>query len=219
MKKIYLFDFDDTIYKGDSFVHFTFFSQTFINFLFFWISVIIQLSAGKSKSEIKESFFFRFKDMRVNDFKILCKNFYKKKIKKNIKESFIKYLNKIEKDDQIVIVSASIGDYIEPFCKEQNIHLISTELEIRNNKLTGIFTDGDVRRLLIKVQKPFSALLSEDIYKYANKYPLTVRPNIPLYEAIKLMGEKKIWDLPVVNNQSKFLGLLHLHPAIEKLIN
>ncbi len=139
MKKIYLFDFDDTIYKGDSFVHFTFFSQTFINFLFFWISVVIQLSAGKSKSEIKESFFFRFKDMRVNDFKILCKNFYIKKIKKNIKESFIKYLKKIEKDDQIVIVSASIGDYIEPFCKEQNIHLISTELEIRNNKLTGIF--------------------------------------------------------------------------------
>lgn len=139
MKKIYLFDFDDTIYRGDSFVHFTFYSQTFINFLFFWISVVVQLSVGKSKSQIKESFFFRFKDMRQKDFKILCKNFYKKKIKKNIKKSFIRYLKEIEKDAQIVIVSASIGDYIEPFCKEKDIHLISTELEINNDKLTGIF--------------------------------------------------------------------------------
>jgi arabinose-5-phosphate isomerase len=33
------------------------------------------------------------------------------------------------------------------------------------------------------------------------------------------MGEKKIWDLPVLDSNNRLVGLLHLHPAIEKLIN
>ena len=33
------------------------------------------------------------------------------------------------------------------------------------------------------------------------------------------MGDKQIWDLPVVNQENQLVGLLHLHPAIKKLIN
>ena len=87
-----------------------------------------------------------------------------------------------------------------------------------NGLLVGILTEGDLRRLLLKVQKPFSALLSEDIYKYSNNNPLTVSLDTSLFDAIKLMGEKKIWDLPVIDKNNQFVGLLHLHPAIEKLI-
>ena len=168
--KIYLIDFDDTIYRGDSFVHFTFYSQTYINFLFFWMSVVVQLSVGKSKSQIKESFFFRFKDMRQKDFKILCINFYIKKIKKNIKESFIRYLKKIEKDAQIVIVSASIGDYIEPFCKEQDIHLISTELEINNDKLTGIFRTPNCngKEKVRRIKEKYNLKEFDEIHVFGN---------------------------------------------------
>jgi len=32
------------------------------------------------------------------------------------------------------------------------------------------------------------------------------------------MGDKKIWDLPVVNKDDKLVGLLHLHPAVKKLL-
>ena len=38
-----------------------------------------------------------------------------------------------------------------------------------NGVLRGIMTDGDIRRLLLNVQKPISALLSEDVKKYSNK--------------------------------------------------
>ena len=32
------------------------------------------------------------------------------------------------------------------------------------------------------------------------------------------MGDKKIWDLPVVDKKMTLVGLLHLHPAIKKII-
>ena len=43
-------------------------------------------------------------------------------------------------------------------------------------------------------------------------------PYDDLKEAVKLMGDKQIWDLPVVDNEKRLVGLLHLHPAIKKLI-
>jgi CBS domain-containing protein len=84
-------------------------------------------------------------------------------------------------------------------------------------RLEGIITDGDIRRMLNSVQKPIAALMSADVINYAVKNPLTVSSSTNLSHAITLMGEKKIWDLPVVDN-GKLSGLLHLHPAIEAVM-
>ncbi len=42
----------------------------------------------------------------------------------------------------------------------------------KNLNLTGIFTDGDLRRIFLKIQKPLSAILIDDITNYMNKKPL-----------------------------------------------
>ena len=34
----------------------------------------------------------------------------------------------------------------------------------------------------------------------------------------QLMGEKQIWDLPVVKKDNLLVGLLHLHPAVKKVL-
>ena len=86
------------------------------------------------------------------------------------------------------------------------------------NKLLGILTDGDIRRKLLKVQKPFSALLVDDALQQAILSPTTTQPDMTLKDAVVLMGERKIWDLPVVNSQGILVGLLHLHPAIQALL-
>ena len=84
--------------------------------------------------------------------------------------------------------------------------------------LDGIITDGDIRRMLNAVQKPIAALMSDDVINHAMRSPLTVMSTTPLTEAIALMGQKKVWDLPVVDD-GKLTGLLHLHPAIEAVLN
>jgi CBS domain-containing protein len=42
---------------------------------------------------------------------------------------------------------------------------------------------------------------------------------VALSEAIAKMEKKEIWDLPVIDEVSgKFIGLLHLHPAIKAVM-
>lgn len=87
-----------------------------------------------------------------------------------------------------------------------------------NGKLLGIFTDGDVRRLLLKDQKPFAHLFADDIIRHATRKPTTTGPAASLAQAIKLMETKEIWDLPVVETDGTLVGLLHLHPAIKAVM-
>lgn len=85
-------------------------------------------------------------------------------------------------------------------------------------KLLGILTDGDIRRKLLKVQKPFSAFFVDDALDHAIREPLTIRPDDTLVHAVELMEQKQIWDLPVVREDGTLAGLLHLHRAVQALL-
>lgn len=84
-------------------------------------------------------------------------------------------------------------------------------------KLFGIVTDGDIRRILLKSQKPLSALMVEDLRVICTKKPKTINSNHNLKKAVKLMQKTKIWDLPVTDRKKKLLGILHLHHALNHL--
>jgi len=86
-----------------------------------------------------------------------------------------------------------------------------------NNQLLGILTDGDIRRKLLKVQKPFSAFFVDDALDHSIRSPVVVSPGDMLRHAIELMEQKQIWDLPVIENDT-LVGLLHLHPAVQTLL-
>ncbi len=87
------------------------------------------------------------------------------------------------------------------------------------NVLLGILTDGDIRRKLLRIQKPLSALFGDDVLEHSIRTPITITPDVSLSDALKIMGQKKIWDIPVVNNQKVLVGLLHLHPAVMALMD
>jgi len=86
-----------------------------------------------------------------------------------------------------------------------------------NSQLLGIITDGDIRRKLLVVQKPLAAFFIDDVINQAIKNPVTTSSEINLVDAVSLMEEKQVWDLPVVDN-SKLVGLLHLHSAAKALL-
>jgi arabinose-5-phosphate isomerase len=87
-----------------------------------------------------------------------------------------------------------------------------------DNKLLGILTDGDIRRKLLKVQKPFSAFFVDDALDHAILSPMTIKPGDTLVHAVDVMEQKQIWDLPVVDDKGRLMGLLHLHPAVQALL-
>ena len=83
--------------------------------------------------------------------------------------------------------------------------------------LQGIFTDGDLRRIFLKIQKPLSAILIDDISIYMNKNPLKLNfEDCSSKEDIKLIMKKnKIWDIPIIRENILY-GIIHLHNLIDE---
>lgn len=87
-----------------------------------------------------------------------------------------------------------------------------------NNHLLGIITDGDIRRKLLRVQKPLSAFFIDEAINQAIKTPVITSSNRTLAHSISLMEQKQVWDLPVVDS-GNLVGLLHLHSATKAILN
>lgn len=81
----------------------------------------------------------------------------------------------------------------------------------KKNTLIGVITDGDLRRKLLTNQKPWFALLNDDVIDHCKKKIITIGANDSIEKAINVIVKNKIWDLPVLDRNNKFLGILHLH--------
>ena len=80
-----------------------------------------------------------------------------------------------------------------------------------DNKLLGVLTDGDLRRLLLTRQDPLPALLVSPAITYGNKSPKSISVDTTIDLAREKMVAEEIWDLPVVSSDGVVLGLLHRH--------
>ena len=89
---------------------------------------------------------------------------------------------------------------------------------VDNNMLLGILTDGDIRRKLLKSQKPLSALFVDDALVHSIRKPVVVQPSDLLFDAVTLMDKNQIWDLPVVDRHNILIGVLHSHRAVAVLL-
>jgi len=83
------------------------------------------------------------------------------------------------------------------------------------NKLIGVLTDGDIRRLILRVQKPLAAIFVDEAYSFSTTRFTEMNENTFLSEAVIKMEKLKIWDLPVTDKDGVLKGLLHLHPALK----
>jgi arabinose-5-phosphate isomerase len=74
-------------------------------------------------------------------------------------------------------------------------------------RVAGIFTDGDLRRVLAKV----SDFASAGIAELMTPGPRTIRPGALAVEAVELMERHKINQLVVVDDDDKLVGALNMH--------
>ena len=80
-----------------------------------------------------------------------------------------------------------------------------------NNKIVGIITDGDLRRMLANTED-FSKLCAEDIMSIA---PKTINVNAMAIEAMELMESSEISQL-LVQDEEHYAGVIHLHDLIKE---
>ena len=80
-----------------------------------------------------------------------------------------------------------------------------------NNRIVGIITDGDLRRMLSK-SEDFTKLYAEDIM---SKAPKTININAMAIDAMELMELNEISQLLVEDN-GRYAGVIHLHDLIKE---
>ncbi|HNI63147.1 MAG TPA: KpsF/GutQ family sugar-phosphate isomerase, partial [Agitococcus sp.] len=81
----------------------------------------------------------------------------------------------------------------------------------QQGQLTGIYTDGDLRRTLdLEVDVRTTAIV-----QVMSKNPKTIRQHLLAAEAVALMEEKKINGVIVVDEQHKPIGALNMHDLLK----
>jgi len=79
---------------------------------------------------------------------------------------------------------------------------------VEGEKLVGLISDGDLRRLLEQHGKDVLELTAEQCM---TRSPKVVSPEIFAIAALDIMERKKITSLPVVDESGRLQGVLHLH--------
>ncbi|MDQ1769910.1 KpsF/GutQ family sugar-phosphate isomerase [Labilibaculum sp. A4] len=87
----------------------------------------------------------------------------------------------------------------------------ATAVVDKENKLVGIITDGDLRRML-EQNEDVSKLTARDIM---SPKPKTIDPHSLAINAFQLMEDNNITQLAVVENE-KYVGMVHLHDILKE---
>lgn len=80
-----------------------------------------------------------------------------------------------------------------------------------SGRLTGIFTDGDLRRTMSRDPK----LIVSRIGDVMTRKPKTITPDRLASEALKILHDKKIDELPVVNEKGEPVGMLDVQDLLD----
>ena len=92
--------------------------------------------------------------------------------------------------------------------------LVGATAVIDQDKICGIITDGDIRRVLSKTSD-LSSITAKDIM---NPKPKQIESNMLASEALNIMQKNNISQLLVVK-KGKFIGIVHLHNILSEGLN
>ena len=111
--------------------------------------------------------------------------------------------------DQIpkVAVDASMRDALLEMTKK---NLGMTAVVDTENRVQGIYTDGDLRRTLDKNIDVHTASIEQVMTRHCK----TTRQNKLAAEVIKLMQDNKINAMLVVDDDNKLIGALNMHDLL-----
>lgn len=83
-----------------------------------------------------------------------------------------------------------------------------------NEKITGVITDGDLRRMLLSEQD-LSKIIAKDIM---SAHPKSIDKNALAKEAMQILKDKNIGQL-IVTEQGKYHGIIDIHRLLDEGIN
>jgi len=116
----------------------------------------------------------------------------------------------MHRDEQIprVSVNASLSEALIEITQKG---LGMTTIVDDGNKVVGVFTDGDLRRLLDHGEINIARLMVKDVMV---PNCMTIRANILAAEALQIMDSKRVNAFPVVDEQQRLIGAINMHDLL-----
>jgi HAD superfamily hydrolase (TIGR01490 family) len=140
---IAFFDFDGTITTRDTLLEIIKYKHGKTKFYLGFLlhsPYLVAYKAGiisnqTAKEKVLKLFFGR---MTVDQFRQCCESFAAEKIPGLLRKKALKEIEQLKKAGaEVVIVSASPENWLQPWCATLNLPLLATQLEVSKEKITG----------------------------------------------------------------------------------
>ena len=174
--KLVLFDFDGTLTTKDSlgeFIKFAVGKPTYYFKLALFSPIFFLYKTKLMDNSYAKELLFRlyFKKIDETKFKALATEYGKTTINNILRdEIYKKFLKHIEDGDKVLLVSASIRCWLQPWAKKHNVDLLCTELAFKDGKFTGHFATKNChgKEKLVRIEKHLELSEFEEIYAYGD---------------------------------------------------
>jgi len=123
------------------------------------------------------------------------------------KKLFVKVKDLMKKDFPVVEKNTSLKEAIIKMTEGKLGHV----LFVNDGRVDAILSDGDLRRAMMG--DDFD--LNNKALNYATLNPKTINKEVLASDALKYMEDNKIQLLPVVDENGKLVGVIHLHHLVE----
>lgn len=146
MKTIIATDFDGTLTSADTLLRFIRFACGDARFLcgftlYLPMIVLMKLRVCPNWKLKQKVFSYFFRGMNIEEFDRKCRD-YAAKDRHILRRGGIEMVEKAQASgDEVVIVSASIENWVQPFYPD--VRVIGTRIEVRDGRLTGHFSTAN----------------------------------------------------------------------------
>lgn len=159
MKTIVASDFDGTLTTKDTLLEFIRFAKGDVRCLFGFILhlpwlILMKLRLYPNWKSKQRVFSYFFKGMTLEEFERLGREFADK-VDSFRRDNIINKVEQLRSDGAVVyVVSASIEEWVRPWCERQGYKVLGTQIETKDGIITGRFSSRNcygsekVRRLL-----------------------------------------------------------------------
>lgn len=125
------------------------------------------------------------------------------------KRLLLRLVDVMHTDERIPVVQSSAK--IKDALVEMSLKGLGMTCVVNNNKLVGLFTDGDLRRILdqrIDIHQ-------DEITSVMTANPTVASPNMLAAEALKIMEDKKINGLIITDENNTPIGAMNMHVLLK----
>jgi len=195
-RPIAFFDFDGTITTRDTLLEIIKYRhgkvKFYLGFLLHspWL-VLMKLGVISNQTAKEKVLKLFFGNMTTEQFGVSCEQFAADMIPRLVRPKALKEINKLKQAGaDVVIVSASPENWLQPWCATLNLSLMATRLEVVNGKITGKIKGHNCHgeEKVKRIKEVYDLANYNDVYCYGDTSgdkPMLALANHPFYQPFR----------------------------------